>query len=77
MRNAILFSLAVLSLNAFALKTEADDVKPVFLEVESGKQLSAIEATQDALKGKRILKCQEVEAHASSKGNITLKKKSN
>lgn len=58
-----------------ALKTEASDIQPVFILVDSGKQVSAIEATQAAIKGTRVLKCQEVEAHASNKGNISLKKK--
>lgn len=78
MRTLLILSLMVgLNVNAAGLKTEADDVKPVFLDADTGKQLSAIEATQASIGGKRVLKCGEVEAKASAKGNISLKKKSN
>lgn len=74
---ALIIALTLYSAGSHSagLKTEATDIQPVFILVESGKQVSAIEATQAAIKGTRVLKCQEVEAHASNKGNISLKKK--
>lgn len=50
------------------------DSRAVYL-VGDGKQVDALEATQDSIKGQKVLKCEEVEATASKSGNISLKKK--
>lgn len=78
MRIMILAAVAALSLGVnAALKTDADDIKPIFLTLD-GKQLDAVEAVRASISGQRVLKCTEVEAKASSKtGNVSLKKKSN
>lgn len=79
MRDLTLSIIALLIFYAFsghaAIKTEDQDIKPVFILISSGEQLSAVKATEAAIKGERVLKCQEVEAHASRTGNINLKKK--
>ncbi len=66
-------SLIALKANA-ALKLESQTTKAVFLNSD-GKQISPIEATTLSIEGKKVLKCQEVEAVASDKGNISLKNK--
>jgi hypothetical protein len=59
-----------------ALKTDADDIKPIYIKVSNGAQLDAVAAVKAAISGERVLKCQEVEAKANSRsGNISLKKK--
>ncbi len=61
--------------NAFAkLLLESEKSKPVFVNA-SGAQITAIEAVTLSIKGEKILKCTEVEATASDKGNISLKNK--
>lgn len=57
------------------ITTEDQDIKPIFLELKTGHQVSATEAFKEAMKGTRILKCDEVQPHVSSKGSGTLKKK--
>lgn len=57
-----------------ALKLESATSKAVFLN-GSGSQISPIEATTLSIKGEKVLKCTEVEAVASDKGNISLKAK--
>ncbi len=75
MRNLILALVAFAAVSAqAALKLESEKAKPVFIS-GSGKQLSAIEAVQTSMKGDKVLKCTEVEASASDKGNISLKAK--
>lgn len=72
----VLAALAVCTVNAFAkVTTEADDIKPVYIEIESGKQIAATDAFKSAIAGRRILKCNEVEAHVTSKGSASMKKK--
>lgn len=76
MRKFILTSVVLFAANVShaGLKLEKK-VEPVFIVVETGKQVDPIEAAQAAMAGQNVLKCDHVELVGKATGNISFKKK--
>ena len=75
MINLALLGLALASGVASAKLVLEKKTEPVFIIVESGQQVSAIEAVKASMADKAVLKCEQVEAVGKSSGSISFKKK--
>ncbi len=75
MHKAVFLMILVGSFPAIAGVKLVAESRAVYTLVDSGKQVDALEATQASIAGKKVLKCEEVEATASHSGSISLKKK--
>ncbi len=67
--------LVLASMNAQAARLDSGDNKKVYLELKTGKQISALDAFKAAMEDVAILECQPVEAVGNQRtGRVTLKK---
>lgn len=72
MFKTIALTLAIASPVAFGLKVETKTI-PMFIDA-SGKQVAPLEAAAASMSGKKVFKCEQVEAIGKDNGSITMKK---
>lgn len=76
MKAILIMIISLSGLAAHAMSLDSGDNKKIYLRVSDGKQITPIEAFQEAIADKAILECAPIEAVGNQRtGKVTLKKK--
>ena len=78
-RETIAFTLLTLGLSLVVSSQCHAELKmaqkplPIYI-ASNGEQIDPVEAVKRSIKGEKVLKCDQVEAQASTTGNVSMKK---